>query len=169
MRKTLLLLSTLIFLISPMSAFSEILTGSYYFYRFGNVAAQDGPLIFGYVPEGPIAEVAFDSITVYTNDFSSQWPSGDLSIPVPQYEDGTYANEWEILFAVRFNDVRTFSDFIVEISATWTGGPDLHYNFHSADWQDFAYLKLEITSIAFREGSVGAAPLNFGQLKTLFE
>lgn len=54
-----------------------------------------------------------------------------------------------------------------EIFVSWSGGPTMSMsvvqNHNGGEW------KWTIKSYAFRQGSVGAAPMDFGQLKNLFE
>ncbi len=151
----------LLFVIAiPLSA--EPITGTYQFSHVAESSYCSGPMYFGYLPEDGIIEVATASVIFSNWDLFGNPP---VPIPVPQYQDGSDASEAEILFIIRTNNIGSFN---FNYTAAWFGGPTIALS-PSTDWDFVGSFSMEIASIAFRQGSVGAAPLDFGQLKSLFE
>jgi hypothetical protein len=142
---------------------------SYEGYGFG--AGQGIQGLLGHLPEDCIEEIAIAEFNEYF--FSETWPSM-IDIPVPVYSDGGWASETEILFVVRFgahwDNVDPGIGASADVNALWESGPGVGLEVVPG-WQGIppSGLSVRITSYAFRPCSVGAAPLDFGQLKTLFE
>ncbi len=140
-------------------ATAEPITGTYSFSCGWDVWGHSGPFFFGTIPTGEIVEYA---------TASESWGFGietvTRTIPLPQYEDGTDATLDEIMFSLR-GGAFTSGSASWSVQAEWSGGNDLILSFNGPYGNAF----MDIEVIAFRQGSVGAAPLNFGQLKALFE
>jgi hypothetical protein len=131
---------------------------------------EGGRGLFGHLPEGSIEELA-TTYGVFTFN-SGDYPA-ILTIPVPIYEDGTLASEAEILFVVR-QQLEIYANTSALCcsaggSVSWYGGPYLQVDAYWDSNLHVMGIRIEVTSYAFRQGSVAAAPLDFGQLKTLFE
>ncbi len=164
-----ILLALLLF---PILASAEQLTGTANYTAtmsvwigegYGGAGAR-GASLFGWSPTDLVTEMATAS-AAYEMDSQSPY---DLTIPIPQYADGTFATEEEIIFTLKWEIATEFdSTLLHHIDVGWFGGPAMSVNVtHSVGEAEYLWT---ITSFAFRAGSVGAAPLDFGQLKTMFE
>ncbi len=175
-----LLLSILTIIALSSTAIAEAITGTTVFaLRTPNAnyfdLEQEGEAILGHLPLGAVDEIATLKTTLDIDQ--AAWGNLWTLVPVPQYEDGTLATEAEILFSVRVSLFDVYHVIVggqynhYEVHATWTGGEGVYLEqFTSGGWQTLAGMtRVEITSYAFRQGSVGAAPMDFGQLKSLFE
>jgi hypothetical protein len=160
---------TLIVLIAA-PALSESLTGEHFSTFLIDPwchISQTGPTLFGHLPETCITEFAIAS-QIYSGDMDDFY-NDSYDIPVPQYNDGSYATEAEILFTIEFVDLDSVTGNAGDpaiIAWSWYGGSQALFH---CDLEITQTITVKIESYAFRQGSVGAAPLDFGMLKTLFE
>jgi hypothetical protein len=131
---------------------------------WGATFSHWGPDFLGYLPDGPIQEFAQTS-QVDGGSISLLETTG-LEIPIPQYADGTPATEEEIFFflsVTNFGSMDQDGQFIL----SWAGGPTVSVT--NVSCHPDASVSVLVQSFALRQGSVGAAPLDFGQLKALFK
>ncbi len=170
MKYTIVSMTLLALTLFPTTAIGVQLSGSqtasFTAYIHGSITVimesnSEGPTLLGWIPQSCVSEFATASSTIEYVD-NMAYP-----VPVPQFEDGTYATEEEILFAVQWGCYAA-ELFVVdfEANATWNGGPDVYLGVNNSVGVG---VSCTITSYAFRQGSVGAAPLDFGTLKSMFE
>jgi hypothetical protein len=150
-----LMISTLLVLAGPLQAVT--ISGGWLLEAYDEV----GPRFYGTLPEGNITEIAQASSASYYYELG-----GFAPIPLPTYDDGTTASLGEILFTIRFSDIDFGGGVILRLESYWDGvSPEVW----AGTGLDYSYSAFSVHSWAFRQGSVGAAPLDFGQLKSLFE
>jgi hypothetical protein len=85
---------------------------------------------------------------------------------MPVYGDGTSATLAETIFTVIMSYAEgTLS--AVTLMTTWNGEDSVLFK-NDGPWPlDLCHIEIKVW--AFRQGSVGAAPLDFGMLKSMFE
>ena len=153
----------ILLLVTAISLFAiaiqaEPITGTRVIYiQVGDDGWELGPPFFGYLPEGTITEMAYTEAIVAGQ-------SGDsFPVPLPTYTDGTVALLSEVFFTIQIDNLHPRELTVLEY--TWDGGDTLLFET-SIHW---TWSRLNVKAWAFRQGSVGAAPMDFGVLKTMFE
>ncbi len=127
---------------------------------------QEGPQLFGQLPQGEVSEIAYANITEIVSSLGETQRS--VALPMPVYGDGSSATEAEIFFTVHPRSTYrhpTHEEFTQVFS--WAGGDQVSLEWIGNRIEQME-AEVEVRVWAFRQGSVGASTMSFGRLKSLF-
>ncbi len=160
-----LCITTMILLLAGFAAIAEPIMGTKTLAYSDDIHSSYGPRFFGHLPGACIEEIATTSEIFELILFHN---SVELPIPMPVYGDGTVAALSETIFTVEM--IHGYGNIeVVHLETTWNGGNTCTFANLADEIYVFDGCSIEIKVWAFRQGSVGAAPLDFGALKSMFE